>query len=355
MQNFKTVQLESSMNENTQKTMEQRSKHTDGGGRKRKRTEVESSRSVLVGTSPVPDTEASTRKKRKGAVNRLKDTTHGQTKATKPDTFDDLYIFGRKLGEGGFGTVFAGTRLTDLLQVAIKFVTKQEGDLYVQSVSPDDSKSVPAEVALMQTMSEPPVSNIIKLIDWFDEPERYILILERPHPCMDLDAFIDNFGGSITEDMARNLMIQAVGAAKNCHKRGVLHRDIKTENFLINTDTLKLKLIDFGCGDWVRKAGHTHYAGTFEFRAPWNTGLKRRYHARPATVWSLGVLLFRVVCGFLPFRNGLDILEGLLCFEDGLSTECCNLISWCLQYKPSRRPTFQQILQHSWFQCSESA
>ncbi|XP_072536805.1 serine/threonine-protein kinase pim-1-like [Salminus brasiliensis] len=225
------------------------------------------------------------------------------------DTFDDLYIFGKKLGEGGFGTVFAGTRLSNLLQVAIKFVTKQEGDLYVQS--PDDSKSVPAEVALMQTMSEPPISNIIKLIDWFDEPERYILILERPHPCMDLDAFIDNFGGSITEDMARNLMVQAVGAAKKCHKRGVLHRDIKTENFLINTDTSELKLIDFSCGDWVRKAGHTDYA---EFL------LKRRYHARPATVWSLGVLLFRMVCGFLPFRNGLDILEGLLCFEDGLSS-----------------------------------
>ncbi|XP_072536787.1 serine/threonine-protein kinase pim-1-like [Salminus brasiliensis] len=323
--------------------MEQRSKHTDGGGKKRKRTEVESSRSVLVGTSPVPDTEASTRKKRKGTVNRPKDTTHGQTKTTKPDTFDDLYIFGKKLGEGSFGTVFAGTRLSDLLQVAIKFVPKQEGDLYVQS--PADSKSVPAEVALMQTMSEPPVSNIIKLIDWFDEPERYILILERPHPCMDLDAFLDNFGGSITEDMARNLMVQAVGAAKKCHKRGVLHRDIKTENFLINTDTSELKLIDFGCGDWVRKAGHTDYAGTLEYWPP-EFLLKRRYHARPATVWSLGVLLFRMVCGFLPFRNGLDILEGLLCFEDGLSSECCNLISWCLQYKPSRRPTFQQILQH---------
>ncbi|XP_072549120.1 serine/threonine-protein kinase pim-1-like [Salminus brasiliensis] len=318
----------------------------DGGGRKRKRTEVKPSRSVLEGTSPVP--EASTRKKRKGTVHGPEDTTHGQTKATKPETFESFYMTGKKLGEGGFGTVFEGTRLSDLLQVAIKFVSKQEGDLYVQS--PDDSKSVPAEVALMQMMSAPPVSNIIRLIEWFDEPERYILILERPHPCMDLEAFIDNFGGSITEDMARDFMVQAVGAAKKCHKRGVLHRDIKTENFLVNTDTSELKLIDFGCGDWVRKAGHTDYAGTLEYWPP-EFLQKRRYHARPATVWSLGILLFRMVCGFLPFTSGRDILKGLLC----LSSECCDLISWCLQNKPSRRPTFQQILQHSWFQCNESA
>ncbi|KAL7850354.1 hypothetical protein SRHO_G00197030 [Serrasalmus rhombeus] len=83
-------------------------------------------------------------------------------------------------------------------------------------------------------------------------------------------------------------MLQVLEAACQCCRRGVLHRDIKTENLLINTDTSEVKLIDFGCGDWIRKTGYNEFAGTLEYH-PLEFLLKGKYHAKPATVWSLSV------------------------------------------------------------------
>ncbi|KAL6476767.1 hypothetical protein MHYP_G00152660 [Metynnis hypsauchen] len=88
--------------------------------------------------------------------------------------------------------------------------------------------------------------------------------------------------------------------------------------------------------------------GTLEYRPP-EILLEGWYHAKPATVWSLGVLLFRLVWGYLPFTLDEEIIEGLLYFKDGLSNECCNLIRWCLQHKPTRRPNLEQIKLHDWF------
>ncbi|XP_072525617.1 serine/threonine-protein kinase pim-2-like [Salminus brasiliensis] len=318
------------------------------GRRKRKRKE-EGSQRFSQRTTEVARSKSPVRKRRKGEVSQPKIMTRRQRSDIKPDTFASLYVTGEKLGEGGFGAVFEGTRVSDGLQVAVKFVTKRDDDEYVQC--PVQLKTVPMEVALMNRMSQPPTSNVVKLIEWFDEPERYILVLERPDPCQDLQSLIDQWGGSVSEEIARDIMLQTVEAARTCQKRGVLHRDIKLENFLINTDTSEIKLIDFGCGDWVKKGGYREFAGTFQYCPP-EFFLKGRYHASPATVWSLGVLLFRLVSGHLPFTDEQEIVEGLLSFKDHLSNECCNLIRRCLQRNPSQRPKVKQILKHDWFQCS---
>ena len=123
------------------------------------------------------------------------------------------------------------------------------------------------EVALLQIMSQPPVcKNIIQLIEWFDEPDRYILVLERPHPCVDLESFMLNHGNCLDEETARAVMVQVVEAASQCRMRGVLHRDMKGENFLINTDTSEVKLIDFGCGDLIKTTEYDRYAGKISTR-----------------------------------------------------------------------------------------
>uniref|UniRef100_A0A8B9RK86 non-specific serine/threonine protein kinase n=1 Tax=Astyanax mexicanus TaxID=7994 RepID=A0A8B9RK86_ASTMX len=291
----------------------------------------------------LPNTEAQVYKKRK--TEETWPERQWQRNTPKPDTFAACYVTGYKLGEGGFGAVFAGTRIYDGLEVAIKFVMKQRNDKYIRDPA---GRIVPYEVAMMMRMSNPPVKNIIRLIEWFDEPERYILIVERPHLCEDLETFIYRCGGSINERTAKTIMFQAVQAARTCHQRGVLHRDIKLGNFLINPLTLELKLIDFGCADWVKYTGYDYFAGTRSYCPP-EYLIERRYHAKPATVWSLGVLLYRMVCGFLPFRNDQEICKGLTHIRGGLSYECRDLISWCLQYSPNRRACFGQILYHNWF------
>ncbi|XP_049323834.1 serine/threonine-protein kinase pim-1-like [Astyanax mexicanus] len=217
-----------------------------------------------------------------------------------------------------------------------------------------------AKESLLEARDLPsqPVQRNITLLE-FQEPEnhegeakicqRFILILERPQPCVDLETFLDSNGGSLTKTMVKDIMLQAVRAAMKCYQRGVLHRDIKPKNFVINTDTMELKLIDFGCGDWVRRDGYANFAGTFKYCPP-EYLLSKRYHARSATVWSLGVLLFRMICGYHPFTTAKDILEGISYLENSQSDECWDLIHWCLQCEPTMRHSFQQILLHDWFE-----
>ncbi|XP_022532440.2 serine/threonine-protein kinase pim-1 isoform X1 [Astyanax mexicanus] len=350
-------------------------------GAKRKRCIEEDNQVVLEGERDLPNTEAQVAKKQKteetrperksktiaskpaeegGRVTDLPKTkarVHEKRKtetrpmrmqqriAPKPDSFAARYVTGYKLGEGGFGSVFTGTRISDGLEVAIKFVKKRRSDQYVQDPT---GRIVPKEVEMMKIMSNPPARNIIQLIEWFDEPERNILIVERPYLCEDLKSFIYRCGGSINEQTAKAIMVQAVQAARTCHERGVFHRDIKPGNFLINPQTLELKLIDFGCADWVKLGGNNSYAGTRVYCPP-EYLIKRRYHAKPATVWSLGVMLYRMVCGCQPFKNNQEICQGLTDIRGCLSYECCDLIRWLLWHNPNKRPCFGQILNHSWF------
>lgn len=100
-------------------------------------------------------------------------------------------------------------------------------------------------------------------MDWEDCDDKYVMVLEHPSPCLDLFEFIDSKGGKITEDLARVVMRQAVKAAIECLKRGVFHMDIKLENFLINTETLDVKLIDFDCANLLIENRYDTFSGMF--------------------------------------------------------------------------------------------
>lgn len=78
---------------------------------------------------------------------------------------------------------------------------------------------------------------------------------------MDLFDFLVDQGGQLSEPLTRYIMYQVIRAARHCSDCGVLHRDIKSENLLINTETLQVKLIDFGCGDLLKDTPYTYYDG----------------------------------------------------------------------------------------------
>ncbi|KAK2885856.1 hypothetical protein Q8A67_016693 [Cirrhinus molitorella] len=211
----------------------------------------------------------------------------------------EAYAKGPLLGRGGFGSVHAGIRRSDGLPVAIKYVSKRRTS---ESLEVEGHGRLPLEVALMTLVnSAPACPNVLQLLEWFDRRRRYIMILERPVPCQDLQSFCEE-NGNLDESLAKKVLLQLISALKHCESRGVLHRDVKPENLLISTESHDIKVLDFGCGDLLKDSAYKYFAGTLEY-APPEWFQQHRYHAGPATVWSVGVTLYNILCGCFPFRG----------------------------------------------------
>ncbi|XP_017305929.1 probable serine/threonine-protein kinase MARK-A [Ictalurus punctatus] len=263
------------------------------------------------------------------------------------DVFDSRYTMGELLGKGGFGSVYAGVRNEDGKQVAIKYVNKRHINKLLNI--PGEKDNTNKEVTLLRMVSRPPCcSNIVALLEWFDMPAQVVLVLERPIPCMNLKEFTKLQNGCLSEAQTRDIMLQVIQAARHCCDRGVLHRDIKAQNLLINTDTLQVKLIDFGCGDLLKDTPYKKYAGTPAFWPPERV-LFEDYNGIPATIWGLGILLSYLLVGKYPFNSKKSFDDAYLNLCPGVSRELLELLIWCLDFNPQLRPTFEDLLRHEWF------
>ncbi|CAL4069527.1 unnamed protein product, partial [Meganyctiphanes norvegica] len=255
------------------------------------------------------------------------------------------YRVDKELGKGGFGTVYAGTRVKDDAPVAIKLIAKDK----VPAWEMVRGQRVPLEVALLLRVSH--ISSVVRLLDWVERPDSFLLILERPEPCRDLYYYVTE-RGPLPEDEARDMMMQVVRTVQACHSAGVIHRDIKDENLLVTYDKqgkLQLKLIDFGSGAILRDKIYTDFEGTKVYSPPeWIRD--NQYQGGPATVWSLGILLHDLVVGDIPFEHDHQILAARLRIPArlNLSKECRALMNWCLQVRPQDRPTLDQVANHPW-------
>ncbi|XP_053471982.1 serine/threonine-protein kinase pim-2-like isoform X2 [Ictalurus furcatus] len=267
--------------------------------------------------------------------------------------FHGRYLLGELLGQGGFGAVYAGIRKSDGQKVAVKIAFKQEDEPF--TTLPGETRRLPLEVALMELVCKPPrCPHVIELLEWFETPTFFILVLERPDRCVNLYKYCSSLSDAVSESQVKTIMEQIIWAAIHCSKRGVIHRDIKEENILINPKTLEVKLIDFGCGALLNDSHDIPFAGTTLFLPP-ELIVKGEYEAEPVTVWGLGILIYSLLCGQEPIYDHHNIGEGDMYIPSELSEASCKLINWCLQCDPERRPSLQEVISDDWFTTPEEA
>ncbi|KAI6176880.1 Serine/threonine-protein kinase pim-2 [Aphelenchoides bicaudatus] len=262
------------------------------------------------------------------------------------EKFKKQYVFEEIIGTGGFGVVYAGFKLSNYQPVAIKFIERRQ---IIEWAKLDDER-VPMEICMLKRCER--VSGVIDLLEWFTVPDGFLIVMERPMVSIDLYCFITK-NGHLNENISRFLfrqLVESTSEIMNVCK--VIHRDIKNENIVIDLVTGHIKLVDFGAATYLKANKYHSFQGTRLYSPPeWFS--HSVYLGLEATVWSIGVVLYSMLNGQLPYLNASDIctkhLLGPLPKFINYSDSAEDLIQKCLCYEPFRRIKLDKIRKHTWY------
>ena len=207
------------------------------------------------------------------------------------------------------------------------------------------------EVRCMKLVQHP---YVIKLYEVIDTKNKLYLIQEYGEGG-DLYDFINRKTNGLTEDQARKYFRQIVSAVAFCHGLHIVHRDLKPENVIYFPKLDIVKVTDFGFSNSFIPGDKLNTScGSLAYSAP-EVLLGDAYDAVASDVWSLGVILFMLVVGYLPFSEANDsetlikIMDCIYKVPSSVSPECSRLIKRLLVKEPKDRISVDKILSDEWF------
>lgn len=262
---------------------------------------------------------------------------------TKTPVRVGFYEIERTIGKGNFAVVKLAKHRITKTEVAIKIIDKTRLD-------EANLKKVYREVAIMKLLSHP---HIIKLYQVMETKNMLYLVSEYA-PNGEIFDYIAQHG-RMTEPEARKKFWQIINAVDYCHRNHVVHRDLKAENLLLDAN-MNIKIADFGFGNFFNgKEPLATWCGSPPYAAP-EVFEGKKYCGPQIDIWSLGVVLYVLVCGALPFDGQnlqvlrVRVLSGRFRIPFFMSSECENLIRRMLVLEPEKRFTMSQIKKHQWMQ-----
>lgn len=269
----------------------------------------------------------------------------------------------RLLGQGYFSEVWLAVEAGSGEKRALKMI---DTATFAQFCSRRRSHlSVRSEAELLASLDH---SNIVRLHEWFETPGQVHLVLEYASGGNLLQCLKS---GHLAESQARRFFLQLCGAVKYIHALEVVHRDLKPENILLTCsrrEVADLKLADFGIARRTAQPFDCRTCcGTLQYSAPEVIKLldilsKHRSmsdgYGKPSDMWSLGVILYVMLCGAPPFDEdcGLcaQILIGHYEFDvqewSQVSVQAKALVRKLIVVSPSSRLTAERALEDTWLQ-----
>ncbi|KAG0282218.1 NUAK SNF1-like kinase 2, partial [Linnemannia gamsii] len=252
------------------------------------------------------------------------------------------YTYIGTIGQGNFGKVLLAENDITSEQVAVKILEK------AQFKSEQQRLHATREARLMATLRHP---NIVDVKTVMEDDYRILIVMENLTGG-ELFDYISN-KGSLDEKEARRIFQQIVLAINYCHENNVVHRDLKPENILLDSER-NVRVADFGFGNnWHKDRHLTTYCGSPFYAAPEMVS-GTPYIGPETDVWSLGVILYVLVCGRLPFDASdlpalfAQIKRGNYQKPREGSIDVCSLIHRMLTVDPKRRATLADVLRSRW-------
>ncbi|XP_036295517.1 testis-specific serine/threonine-protein kinase 1-like [Pipistrellus kuhlii] len=262
------------------------------------------------------------------------------------------YIMGINLGEGSFAKVKSAYSERLKFNVAVKIIDRKK--------APADflEKFLPREIEILIMLNH---RSIVKIYEIFETSDGKVYIIMELGVQGDLLDFIKN-QGALHEDDARKKFHQLSSAIKYCHDLDIVHRDLKCENLLLDKD-YNIKLSDFG---FSKRCLRDHsgrltlsktFCGSVAYAAP-EVLQGIPYQPKVCDIWSLGVILYIMVCGSMPYDDS-NIKKMLRIQKEHrvnfprskhLTKECKDLIYRILQPDVTLRLHIDEILSHCWMQ-----